>query len=123
LTALARGARNRAGRDEETGLGRTKKHPLSTGKRDVTIANGNTAMPTPLLATPPDTHKEHQAATAKWSGPGSGHSAMSSRLKSAPQCSELDPRNPSGPAVSRPHEQAGYMTAPDRLSTPHVTRE
>ena len=35
----------------------------------------------PLLATPPDTRKEHQAATAKWSGPGSGHSALSSRLQ------------------------------------------
>jgi len=51
-------------------------------------------------------------ATAKWSGPGSGHSETSSRLKSAPQCWEPDPRYPSWPAVMKPRSKAEYMTAP-----------
>src|SRR5512134_54056 len=60
--------------------------------------------------------KEPQAATAKRSGPGLGHSAPSSRLKSAPQCKEPSPRYPSWPAVIEPRKQAGYMTAPDPIA-------
>ena len=29
---------------------------------------------------------------------------------------ELDPRNPSRPAVFNPHQQAGHKTAPDRVA-------
>ena len=53
------------------------------------------------LAATPDRRprKEQMEATAKWSGPGLGNSDTSSRLKSAPQCWEPNPRYPSGPAV------------------------
>ena len=58
-------------------------------------------------------------ATAKWSGrPGSGHSAPSSRIESASQCWEPDPRHPSWPAVMRRTRKAEYMTAPDQSPTP-----
>jgi transposase len=109
LTALARDALHSSGRDE--GM-------VPPVKQRNDPASLSDPPHSPLLAIRPDTRKEHQAAPAKWSGPGSRHSASSSCLKSAPQCSEPDPRNPSGPAVSRPRQQAGYMTAPDHPPTP-----
>ena len=57
-------------------------------------------------------------ATAKWSGPGSEQSASSSRIESASQCWEPDPRYPSWPAVMRRNRKAEYMTAPDQSPTP-----
>jgi transposase len=99
LTALARGARCRAGRDEETVLRSNRETDLSPN----VTSRLPMKPPSPPLAVRPDSRKEHQAATAKWSAPGSGHSVLSSPLTSAPQCSEPDPRNPSRPAVSRPH--------------------
>jgi Transposase IS116/IS110/IS902 family len=108
LTALAREALHSSARDE--GM----VPPVKQRNDPASLSDPQS----PLLAIRPDTRKEHQAATAKWSGPGSRHSASSSRLKSAPQCSEPDPRNPSGPAVSRPRQQAGYMTASHHPPTP-----
>ncbi|MGH6823527.1 MAG: IS110 family transposase, partial [Methylocella sp.] len=66
----------------------------------------------------PESKQGAKHSDGKRSGPGLGNSAPSSRLKSAPQCLEPDPRYPSGPAVIRPRQQAEYMTAPDQLPQP-----
>ena len=91
-------------RDEETaGFSRTKKPSSHSFWPDVSSGQS--------------TSKEHKAATAQGSGPGSGHSALSSRITARRNAWNPTRATHRGQRSTDRVQQAGYMTAPDRRPT------